>query len=78
MARGPSRPAAGLPASLRPADGEAARTAPGASDAVPPPRPAPAASRGGTPAGPGPELPCPHLYRKAAPRLRTMKGEPRG
>lgn len=67
----------GLPASPPPADGGAAHIAPGASDAARLPNPAPAAFHEGTPTGPGPELPCRHLYRKAAPRLQTVKGEPR-
>ena len=69
-------PAAGLPAWPRPAGGAAARTAPGASGAARPRDPAPAASRAETPASPGPAWPCPHLCRKAAPRLWTLKGRP--
>lgn len=64
-------PSACLPASLLPADGGVAHTAPGASDAVLRLNPAPAAFHEETPASPGPELPCLHLYRKAAPHLQT-------
>lgn len=69
-------PAVCLPASPQPADGEAAHTAPDASDAVLLLNPAPAAFREETPTSPGPELPCLHLYRRAAPRLWTLKGGP--
>lgn len=62
-----------LPASLQPAGGGAAHTAPGASDAALLPSPIPAAFHGETLASPAPGWPCPRLCRKAAPRLWTVK-----
>lgn len=77
VSTGPTACVVCLPASLQPAGGEAARTAPGASGAARRLNPAPAAFREGTPASPAPVWPCLHLYRKAAPRLRSGKGDPR-
>lgn len=66
-----------LPVSLLPADGAAARTAPGASGAVLLLNPTPAAFHEETPTDPGLEWPYLHLYHKAAPHLWTLKGNPR-
>lgn len=60
-----------VPAWLRPAGAAAARIAPGACGAAPRPHPAPAASHGGTPAGPGHESPCLRLCHKATQHLQS-------
>lgn len=65
----PSIPQCHAPASLLPAGGATAHTAPSVSDAARPLNPTPAAFREETPGGPEPEWPCPHLCRKAAPHL---------
>lgn len=58
-----------LPAWLLPGDASVGHTVPNVSCAAPPPGPAPAVSRGGTPAGPVLVWPCPHLCRTRAPHL---------
>ena len=57
------------PASLLPAGGAVAHTAPNVSGLVRRLDPTPVAFHEEIPGGPGPGWPCPHLCHKAAPHL---------